>query len=110
MPQPAAKAPRNEADSDIKTRKVAAENTIVIGSRMAPPPRKSNDYQREKDSLLRPKTLVIRPIAKMAPMEVWENQIIAPLQYMTENAKIAKAVLLAQNDIEANIEHRQQRR
>ena len=39
----------------------------------------------------------------MAPMDVWDNQIIATIEYMTENAKRAKAILLAQNDPEAVI-------
>ena len=46
-----------------------------------------SDCHIEKDSLFRPKTQAARPIAKVAPAEVWDNQIIAPLQYITKKRK-----------------------
>ena len=70
---------------------------------MSPPPKRSSECHSEKDTLLRPKTQATKPMAKMAPMDVWDNQIIATFEYMTENAKRAKAILLAQNDPEADI-------
>ena len=50
MPQPAEKAPRNEAHSDIKTKTMAAVDANVSGSTMSPPPKRSNDCQIGKDT------------------------------------------------------------
>ena len=45
MPQPAEKAPRNEAHSDNKTRNMTVAVTKAIGSTTSPPPKRSNDCQ-----------------------------------------------------------------
>ena len=73
------------------------------GSTMSPPPRRNNESSNKKDTLLRPKTVTTKHIAKMAPIEVWDTKILPTFHHRNESAKRAKAILLAQHDPEANI-------
>ena len=65
---------------------ITARNQKAAASTMSPLPKRNSECRSERDTLLRPKTQAVKPIAKMAPIEVWDKQIISTFHYMTENA------------------------